>query len=170
MNTNDDLKVLFAYAKSEFLKNNFGKSVELLGKLLEKDPNHKLALTTRGTAHLKMNHPDAAVEDFDRAIHIDPSYARAYHMRGVAKETKGDSDSAMEDFTKAIELKPEYGVAYYSRAALYSKLGKEDFAAEDIKTVTHITKTNIEAFANENNVWRSNQLRVEDMLESEMNR
>jgi hypothetical protein len=77
---------------------------------------------------------------------------------------------SMADFNKAIELKPEYGAAYYSRAALYSKLGKEDFAAEDIETVTHFTKTNIEAFANENNVWRSNQLRVEDMLESEINR
>ena len=170
MNENDNINDRFAYAISEFLKNNYGKSAELLGKLLEKDPNHKLALTTRGTAHLKMNHPDAAVDDFDRVIHIDPSYARAYHMRGVAKETKGDSDGAMADFNKAIELKPEYGAAYYSRAALYSKLGKEDFAAEDIETVTHFTKTNIEAFANENNVWRSNQLRVEDMLESEINR
>jgi Tfp pilus assembly protein PilF len=170
MNTNDDLKDQFAYAKSEFLKNNYGKSVELLGKMLENDPDHKLALTTRGTAHLKMNHPDAAVDDFDRAIRVDPSYARAYHMRGVARENKGDSDGAMADFTKAIELKPEYGAAYYSRAALYSKLGKEDFAVEDIETVTHLTNTNIEAFANQNNVWRSNQLRVEDMLESEMNR
>jgi hypothetical protein len=53
---------------------------------------------------------------------------------------------------KAIELKPEYGAAYYSRAALYAKLGKEDFAAEDIEKVTHLTNTNIEAFANENNV------------------
>ena len=117
-----------------------------------------------------MNHPDSAVDDFDRAIRVDPSYARAYHMRGVARENKGDSDGAMADFTKAIELKPEDGAAYYSRAALYSKLGKEDFALEDIETVTHLTNTNIEAFANENNVWRSNQLRVEDMLESEMNR
>jgi Tfp pilus assembly protein PilF len=170
MSTNDDLKDLFAYSMSEFLKNNYGKSVELLGKLLEKDPNHKLALATRGAAHLRLNHPDSAVEDFDRAIGIDPSYAHAYHMRGVARENKGDSDGAVEDFTKAIELKPEYGAAYYSRAALYTKLGKEDFAAEDIEAVTHLTNTHIESFANENNVWRSNQLRVEDMLQSEMHR
>jgi Tfp pilus assembly protein PilF len=170
MTENDNINDGFAYAISEFLKNNYAKSSELLGKLIEKDSNHKLALTTRGTAHLKMNHPDAAVDDFDRAIRLDPSYARAYHMRGVARENKGDSDGAMEDFNKAIELKPEYGAAYYSRAALYTKLGKEDFAAEDIEKVTQITNTNIEVFANENNVWRSNQLRVEDMLESEINR
>jgi tetratricopeptide (TPR) repeat protein len=91
-------------------------------------------------------------------------------MRGIARETRGDSDGAIEDFTKAIELKPEYGAAYYSRAALYSKLGKEDFATEDIETFTSLTNTNIESFANENNVWRSNQLRVEEMLESELDR
>jgi Tfp pilus assembly protein PilF len=170
MKHNDNLEDLFAYAMSEFLKANYGKSVELLGQLLDSEPNHKLALTTRGTAYLKMNHTDSAEEDFDRAIRIEPSYARAYHMRGVVRENKGDSDGAMADFTKAIELKPEYAAAYYSRAALYTKLGKEDYAAEDIETVTHLTNTNIEAFANENNVWRSNQLRVEEMLESEMNR
>ena len=38
MNTNDDPKDLFAYAKSEFLKQNYGKSVELLGKLLVERP------------------------------------------------------------------------------------------------------------------------------------
>jgi Flp pilus assembly protein TadD len=170
MSTNGDRNDLFAYAMSEFLKNNFGKSVELLGKLLEDEPKHKLALTTRGTAHLKLNHPDSAVNDFNHALQIDPSYARAYHMRGIARETRGDSDGAIEDFTKAIELKPEYGAAYYSRAALYSKLGKEDFATEDIETFTSLTNTNIESFANENNVWRSNQLRVEEMLESELDR
>jgi Tfp pilus assembly protein PilF len=170
MNTQDDLKDLLSYAMSEFLKNNYGKSLELLEKLLKAEPDHRLALTTRGTAHLKLNHPDSAVEDFDRVIQIDPSYARAYHLRGAAREARGDSDGAIADFTKAIELKPEYGAAYYSRAALFSKLGREDSAAEDIETVTHLTNANIEAFANENNVWRSNQLRVEDMLESEMNR
>jgi Tfp pilus assembly protein PilF len=170
MNTNGDRNDVFAHAMSEFLKNNYGKSIELLGKCLEGEPNHKLALTTRGTAHLKLNHPDSAIDDFNRALQIDPSYARAYHMRGIARETRGDSDGAIEDFTKAIELKPDYGAAYYSRAALYSKLGREDYATEDIEAVTGLTNTNLEAFANENNVWRSNQLRVEEMLESEMNR
>lgn len=161
---------LFAYAMSEFLKNNFGKSIELLGDVLDKDPDHKLGLVTRGTAHLKMNHPEQAIADFSRAIAIDPGYARALHLRALAREAQGDSQGALEDLTKAIELKPDYGAAYQSRAALFARLGKEDYAAEDFQMVAHLTNVNIEAFANENNVWRSNQLRVEEMLESEMNR
>jgi Tfp pilus assembly protein PilF len=161
---------LFAYAMSEFLKNNFGKSIALLNDVLDKDPGHKLGLVTRGTAHLKMNHPEPAIEDFSRALAVDPGYARALHLRALAREAQGDREGALEDLNRAIELRPEYGAAYHSRAALFAKLGKEDHAAEDLQMAAHLTNVNIEAFANENNVWRSNQLRVEAMLESDLNR
>lgn len=170
MTKNNDLKDLFAYAMSEFLKENYGKSNELLGKVLDQDPEHKLALITRGTAHLKMNHVELALQDFDHAVQIDPTYARAFHMRGVARERKGDDEAALADFSKAIELNPEYGAAYYSRATLYSKLGQEDYSTQDIEKVTCLTNQNLESFANENNVWRSQHLRLESMLESEMGR
>jgi len=155
---------------SEFLKSNYEDSVEILSRVLEIEPDHKLAMTTRGVAELKMNRPDAAIESFNRSLQIDPSYARAFHMRGLALESKGDSQAALHDFNKAIQLDPQYGAAYHSRGTLYAKMGEVDLATGDIQTVAHLTNFNIETFANENNVWRSNQLRVEDMLESELNR
>jgi lipoprotein NlpI len=117
-----------------------------------------------------MNRLDAAVESFNQSIKADPAYAKAYHMRGLAFESKGDHQAALTDFNEAIELNPQYGAAYYSRGALYAKMGREDLSTDDIQSVAHLTNVNIETFANENNFWRSNQLRVEDMLESEMNR
>lgn len=168
--TTDNVKNLFEQAMSEFLKADYEKSVELLDQLLELEPEHKLALATRGAAELKMNRPDAAVETFNQSIKADPAYAKAYHMRGLAFESKGDHEAALNDFNKAIELNPHYGAAYQSRGTLYFQMGEEELAAEDIRTIAHLTNVNIETFANENNVWRSNQLRTEDMLESEMNR
>jgi tetratricopeptide (TPR) repeat protein len=161
---------LFAYAMSEFLKNNFEKSIELLNDVLKSDPHNKLGLVTRGTAYLKTKSPDPAIEDFSRALSLDPQYARACHLRALARELKGDHEGALEDLRKAIELNPGYGAAYQSRAALFAKLGQEDSAAEDIQMIAHLTHVNIESFANANNVWRSNQLRVEEMLESELTR
>jgi tetratricopeptide (TPR) repeat protein len=155
---------------SEFLRANYAKSVELLDQVLESEPNHKLALTTRGVAELKMNRLHDAVESFNQSIKADPAYAKAYHMRGLAFESKGDHEAALNDFNKAIELNPQYGAAYFSRGTLYAKMGREDLSTDDIQFVAHLTNVNIETFANENNVWRSNQLRVEDMLDSEMNR
>jgi tetratricopeptide (TPR) repeat protein len=168
--TTDKVKNLFEQAMSEFLRADYAKSVELLDQVLELEPDHKLALTTRGAAELKMNRPDAAVQSFNQSIKTDPAYAKAYHMRGLAFESKGDHQAALDDFNKAIELNPQYGAAYYSRGTLYAKMGREDLSTDDIQSVAHLTNVNIETFANENNVWRSNQLRVEDMLESEMNR
>ncbi len=168
--TTDNVKNLFEHAMSEFLKTNYEKSAEVLDKVLELEPDHKLALTTRGAAELKMNRTDAAVESFSRSLKADPTYAKAYHMRGLAFESKGDRRAALNDFNKAIELNPQYGAAYHSRGTLYAQMGEEELAAEDIQTIAHLTNLNIETFANAQNVWRSNQLRVEDMLESEMHR
>jgi Tfp pilus assembly protein PilF len=115
------------------------------------------------------NHKTAIV-DFDRVIAIDPDYARAYHLRGLAREIEGDDKGALDDFNRAIALKPDYGAAYHSRATLHTKMGQMDDAAEDIRMVTHLTQQNIETFANENNVWRSNHMHLESILETEMNR
>ena len=42
-------------------------------------------------------------------------------------------------------------------------MGAADQAAADMKMVTHLTEVNIETFAYENNVWRSQQLRIEEL-------
>lgn len=160
----------FSTAMAEMVAGNFGRTVDLLSDVLNHEPEHKLALTARGSAHLKQNDPRSAADDFSRAIAVDPGYARAYHLRGLARDTAGDADGALEDLNRAVELNPEYGAAYYSRATLLTKMGREDAATEDIQMVTHLSNRNIEAFAVENNVWRSQQMRLEGMLETELER
>jgi hypothetical protein len=49
-------------------------------------------------------------------------------------------------------------------------MGREDSALEDMKMVSHLSNRNIESFANDNNVWRSRHLQMENMMESEMQR
>ena len=84
-------------------------------------------------------------------------------LRGLVFEKTGDDPGALGAFNRAVDLDPEYGAAYYSRATLHTKMGREDLAAEDMQMVTHLTNVNIETFANENNIWRSHQLRLEEM-------
>ncbi|MGD9351078.1 MAG: tetratricopeptide repeat protein, partial [Desulfobacterales bacterium] len=83
---------------------------------------------------------------------------------------QGNENAAITDFEKAIELDPEYGAAYYSRATLHAKMGNEDQAVDDIKMVEFLTNRNIESFANENNVWRSQHMRLESLTGGEMGR
>ena len=161
----DDIYINGMFA---FLKDNFGESVELLSRAIEQDANHKLAYMSRGSAFLKLDRVDEAIADFDRAVQLNPDFPRAYHLRGLAREKKGNFPEAITDFDKAIELDPQYGAAYYSRATLHTKMGNEDQAVDDIQTIQHLTNENIETFANENNIWRSQQLRLEAMVENEM--
>ena len=159
----DRAKQLFKKGMAEFLDQNYGNSVETLSRAIELDPNHKLALMSRGTGYMKMDRAEDAKADFGRVIEIDPEYPRAYHLRGLAYESAGDPNGALRDFNQAIELNPEYGAAYYSRANLHAKLGEEILATEDIKTATTLTEANIEAFANDNNIWRSQHMKLEEM-------
>ena len=117
-----------------------------------------------------MNRLEEALDDFNRAIGIDPDYARAFHLRGLVAEKQGADARALEDFSRAIDIDPEYGAAYHSRATLHTKMGHEDLAVEDIAMVQHLTNKNIETVANENNIWRSQHLRLESMMESELGR
>ena len=154
---------LFKEGMAEFIDQHYNDSIETLSRAIEMDPNHKLALLSRGTGYMKMDRVEEAKMDYGRVIEIDPEYPRAYHLRGLAHENSGDTRAALNDFNRAIELDPEYGAAYFSRANLHAKLGEEVLATEDIKTATTLTEVNIETFANDNNVWRSQHMKLEEM-------
>lgn len=166
-NKADDLYISGIF---EFLKDNYEKSIQLLSQAIDQNASHKLAYLSRGSAFLKQDRLDDAVADFDRAVQLNPDFSRAYHLRGIVKEKQGRHAEALSDFDKAIELDPEYAAAYYSRATLHTKLANEDAAAGDIQMVQFLTHKNIETFTNETNIWRSQHLRLEAMLESELAR
>ena len=170
MSTHKNVDDIYNDGMYEFMNNNFGKCIEILSEAAELDPNRKLTFVSRGSAFLKLNRSDEALADFSHAIDLDPNYARAFHLRGLVEEKQGDDESALNDFTRAIELDPEYGAAYHSRATLHTKMGHEDQAVDDIVMVQHLTNKNIETFANENNVWRSQQLKLESIMETELAR
>ena len=112
---------------------------------------------------MKVQKFEESIRDFDHAIELDPDYPKAYHLRGLARIELGDSEGALKDFGTAIDLDPDYGPPYYSRAALQLELGREDLASNDIQMVQVLTEINTQAFANDNNIWRSQHLRLEEM-------
>jgi len=170
METKDTVKRLFNEGMLEFAESNYPKSIEILSEAADLDEGHKLTFVGRGSAYLQMDLLDEARSDFNHAIDLDPGYARAFHLRGLAEEKRGNTEQALLDFTRAIELEPEYGAAYQSRVSLLSKMGKEEEAVDDVAMIQHLTSKNLASYGNENNVWQSNHLAVEDALETELNR
>ena len=170
MTISDKTNELYQQAMSEFMGERYDRAIELLSEATTLDPNFTRGYISRGAAFLQRKMPENAVADFDRVIAADDTYPKAYHLRGLANEMLGDTDAALRDFNRAIDLDSDYGAAYYSRATLHTKLGNTELASEDIEMVTHLTNRNIEEFANDNNLWRSHHLKVEDAIETEMQR
>jgi tetratricopeptide (TPR) repeat protein len=155
---------------SNFMQNKLAISIDLLNELIKSEPDDKLAFLARGSVYLKTGDSKKAVDDFTRAIEIDSKHPKSYHLRGLAHEMAGNNDEALKDLNQAIEFDSEYGAAFFSRATLLTKMGQEKKALEDMEMVTHLSNLNIENFANENNVWRSRHMQMENMIETELNR
>jgi len=163
MTHNDSLNKTFERGMDAFVNDDFSDSVEEFTKVIRINPDFSLAYVSRGAALMKMKKLEESIADFNHAIELDAEYPKTYHLRGLAREEVEDHEGALEDFGKAIDLDPDYGQAYYSRAALQIKLGREDLATEDLQMVNVFIEMNTQAFANENNIWRSQHLRLEEM-------
>lgn len=170
MTRHNEVKELYRQAMSEFVAKKYKRAIALFTEALAIDPGFAMGFTGRGAAFLQQDMAENAIVDFDRAISAGKSYPKAFHLRGLAKERLGDHVAAMEDFNRAIELDPEYGAAYFSRANLNVNTGKPELALEDMEMVAQLTNANLEAFANDNNIWRSRHLQMEDAIETEMQR
>jgi tetratricopeptide (TPR) repeat protein len=168
MSDNNLAQEKFEEGMADFVSHNYGSSIDLLSQAIELDPRFTLALKSRGAAYLKLDKVQEAIADMNSVIEIAPDNARAFHMRGLAHDKSGEFNKALKDFNQALELNPEYGAGYYSRANLHTKMGHTDKAAEDIRMVTHLSEVNIESFASENNVWRTQQMRLESMYNDDL--
>jgi tetratricopeptide (TPR) repeat protein len=170
MNRDDKFRDLYADGMYAFVNENYESSIDMFTRAAELNPDNKLVFVSKGAAYLKLDRAEEALQEINHAIEIDENYAKAYHLRGLVNEKMGNDTEALNDFTHAIELDPEYGAAYNSRATLHTKMGNEDLAMEDIMVIQGLTDIGLETFANENNVWRSQHLRLEEMMESELGR
>jgi tetratricopeptide (TPR) repeat protein len=168
MSNNNIAREKFEAGMADFVSHNYDRSIDLLSQAIDLNPRFTLALKSRGAAYLKLDKVQEAIADMNSVIEIAPDNARAFHMRGLAHDKSGECDKALDDFNRALELNPDYSAAYFSRANLHTKMGHIDAAADDIRMVTHLSEVNIETFANENNVWRTQQLRLESMHDDDL--
>jgi len=152
----------FSAGMHAFLNNQYEDSTASFSRVLGKDPHHRLALVSRGAAYLQLMKLQEARDDFDRAIAIDDQSAKPFHLRGLVHDRQGHHREALDDFSQAIARDPEYGAAYYSRSAVYSRLGEHAKAQEDIEAFTLLSEKNVAEYAEDNNVWRSHHLTLED--------
>ncbi len=95
----------------------------------------------RALAHLRMERPDLALEDYTRAVTLDPTFAEAFNNRGALRSLNGLHDQALADHTTAIRLSPNNGPYFANRAQAYLRLKFYEEAIEDFTTAMDMALT-----------------------------
>ncbi len=102
----------------------------------------------RGNAHLKLQHYDEALADYNDALKIRPKYPQAYFYRGSAKSRQGHHQQAIADYGRAIALKPDFIEAYFNRGTAHGRLKQFLHAIADLSTVIGFKPGLAKAYAN----------------------
>jgi len=91
-------------------------------------------------------------------------------LRGLVKARRGRKRSALLDLDKAVPLDPNYGAAYARRATVNHELGHDALAADDMAAAAGLAQVNLGASVEQNNIWQTRHLQVEETMAPELNR
>ncbi|MFQ5954153.1 MAG: tetratricopeptide repeat protein [Kiloniellales bacterium] len=84
----------FAKAKKEIRKGDYEDAIELLEKVVRKQPNNADAYNLLGFSHRKLKKFDTAYKYYTRALKIDPNHKGALEYLGELYVDTGDLKSA----------------------------------------------------------------------------
>ncbi len=106
-----------------------------LNQVLAGEPEHWLALVTRGRCHEQLDDLDSAQADFDQAVAWHNTGIEALEARASFYLRQGEMQAALEDYSQALTLQPENVSLLLRRASLYELAGEIDLAAADLHQV-----------------------------------
>ncbi len=119
-------------------KMDIDKALEHLNEAIRLDQNFVEAYLNRAQAHLLLDKPRHAFDDYNRAIQIKPNSAKVYFQRGKAYLSLEKEEKAFEDFDKALQLDPSFADPYFERGKVYFSLGVYTKAYEDFNQALNI--------------------------------
>ena len=138
---------LYVQAADEYKKGNYERSLELLDRAYQLDPNDATTLTLYGWNHLKLKHFTEATAYFERALKLQPDLIDA--RRGLAHcwLELGQPDRALESFEQLpseVRNLPEVRIAM---ARAYRTRGENQKAAAMLAAVLKREPNNADALA-----------------------
>ena len=92
------------------------------------DGNYVAAYMMRGTAYVRQQEYDRAIQDYTRATQLDPNLLGAYNNRGIVYTAQKDYDRAKRDFDKVLQIDANSILGMNNRSVLYAVQGDYDNA------------------------------------------
>lgn len=96
--------------------------------ILQKDPNHPVALHLRGVVAHQVGKNDIAADLIGKALQLKPDYVEALNNLGLTNMALGRLDDAVSNYHKALILKPDFAEAHNNLGSVFQTLGKLETA------------------------------------------
>ena len=147
------IELLLARAQAELLKEDFGKSLELLETASRISPEHFMPYWKISQNYLLSGEIDKAIPFFEKALWLGAEPKNPKEILWAEKYYVGKEDYAKLIITDKILLgfygdnKPEQIRIHINIAVAYAKLGQKDKAIEHANKITEIDLTQKEMVA-----------------------
>ncbi len=121
---------LLAEARKQYKAKKYDAAVDILNKVIAKNPKSLDAYNIRGGARALLHDLDAARDDFSKVIELNPKLSVGYDNRGFIFLQKRDYRSAVKDFETSLKLKPKNVMTCIRLGLAYRFLRKHSIAIE----------------------------------------
>jgi tetratricopeptide (TPR) repeat protein len=123
-------------------------AVEHFRRVIEHNPNHRLARLNRGAAFLELGKITDAISDLSEVIRINGDDADALYNRALAFRQEGAYDKAVNDLDRVIRIDPGKPEAYNERGFVYELTGQNELALSDYANAARLRPGSAKAYSN----------------------
>jgi tetratricopeptide (TPR) repeat protein len=120
---------ILALGTALFESGDLVRAREVLGGIVERNPEHAGALAELGRSHLG-DDLDRALELYERAASHEAWNGSLFANQGMILAAMGRFDEALERTREALRRDPEDGAAWETYARILHQLGRADEARE----------------------------------------
>ena len=131
-------RYLFTLALSYYNRGNYSLALELLAKVISRDPQLAQAHYLTGNCLASLGKPPDAIPYYQTAVSLAPDNFLYRFYLGLALSMVGKKDLAEEELKRSIELNGSHAPARYELAKIYFDTGRNDLAREELEKATKI--------------------------------
>jgi tetratricopeptide (TPR) repeat protein len=143
--TTRNAKQLLAQGNQYMARGAYLEAIDVFNDLLERDPNHAIALNNVGTALSKFGRYNEAENCYRSAIQIRPDFVDAYNNLGMVLRWQGHFVDSERSLRQALKLNPSQMDARINLGITLMMLNRFRDATGHFKKVLKVRPRNAEA-------------------------
>lgn len=128
----------FSQANKYVKEGKYNEAMDIYKKILEKDPNDKVAYMYIASIYNDLKQYETAIEYLKEAMKIDPNYVSVFFNFGNIYHNLKMYEEAVKYYKQTIKLDPNYPFVHHRLGITYLCLNDKDSAMEEYKILKNL--------------------------------